>query len=342
MANIDVSWLKTELSALAKHRKHPDPRGEGHSERELASRRTHARSLEQFFTKAGIDVAELNKILAKDQSELRRTLDRPRTEDRLRNEKAPSPSAKDTLHHAIAKRRKTLEHFANRSTKPSTPSIIILDKPFLIDSSFANLDQFKESHIESLNSFIRFDNVVSPGGTALNAQGRFATYNDFHFFFMWENESDQNAFVNVASSFIFNGPCDVWAARGFPTGDYVRLSLSASLDLFEWWNQPPTTPLSQATQMQAVADIRALGDWFLGNPVNHDGKYFSLTPIELGYSIFLVPPKGIAIFNMNVISQLEIDPFEGGGEIGSSASAEFSNVDLDHKVLCPFVQLEIL
>src|ERR1700751_3519922 len=105
MSNIDVSRLKAELSELARHRKHPDSRGKDRFERaqKLANRRALAQALEQFFTKAGIDGAELNKILAKDEAELRRTLDKQRAQ------KARSSSAKDALRHGIEGRRQALE-----------------------------------------------------------------------------------------------------------------------------------------------------------------------------------------------------------------------------------------
>lgn len=119
--------------------------------------------------------------------------------------------------------------------------------------------------------------------------------------FVWQNdESDTTALLNVATYLVLKGWCEAsvgWPdLRPIPARAYLHVS--AELALFEWWNQPPTSPLSQKSQtaealslVASASGLSRLGDTETENLFNgYDPRY----------SLFAVPPKGVAVFQVSM------------------------------------------
>ena len=202
MTKIDIAELKTALAARHRSRGYPNFLRTGPAERaqRLANQRAIGKSLERFFIKTGLNVSELNEMIAKDQAKLRRVIEKERADAA-----GDFAAARNAYRHGIVSRRLALEHLTTVAVNPSTPFFIGLDTPFLIlQEPQLNLDQFIDSHIEPMNSSVR-----------INIKAFFAfDSTSFNFYFIWENESDFFAVVDVTSFLVVNGACDVFAATG--------------------------------------------------------------------------------------------------------------------------------
>ena len=138
--------------------------------------------------------------------------------------------------------------------------------------------------------------------------------------------------VNVASYLTLNGSCKAHANSSFWHGlvapNFSQLSVDAELSVFEWWNEPPTEPLSESGQRQNVTTLDAEGGVFSGDDKS--------TPVSANYHItynnFGIPSNAVAVFEVGV--SLDYKIAEG------NLTADFSNDD--NVVLCPYLQLEVL
>jgi hypothetical protein len=318
MSEINVSEIKNTLSS-AKERllefarlRLPD-----HSEysQRLANRRAMGTFLESYFTKAGVDVDKLNKMHAQNQSELRLIL-----QERRAKLAEHLPSLEATFHHGIESRRRALELLAT----PINPFFVTLDKPFLIwqkpiwdEPNFGMID----SHIESFNSFAKIQMDTNRGSRSTN----------FSFDFLWENQSDYNAVVNVETSLVLNGICKVGAGKGIFSGDSADLNVSDTLLPWEYWTQPPTCPMGQQSQSHSLVQFHVEGGGVFGDN-DSKGQTFAFTPSDLSFNFFLVPPRSLAVIEVDLVIQYNFTG--GGGDIN-----DFVQVDLT--VLCPSVELEL-
>ena len=110
MSEFNVSEIKNTLSSakerLLEFARLRLPDLSEYSQR-LANRRAMGTFLESYFTKAGVDVDKLNKMLAQNQSELRlvRQERRAKLAEHL-------PSLEATFHHGIECRRRAVELLA--------------------------------------------------------------------------------------------------------------------------------------------------------------------------------------------------------------------------------------
>jgi len=217
------------------------------------------------------------------------------------------------------------------------PSLVTLDKPFLIwQWPHPELDIFIDSHTESANSFITVYVDKKHGGDDTQ----------FKFHFLWTNESDAWSLVNVTTSLILNGFCIVNADLGIFSGDSVRLFMEAQLGLMRWSGWPPDPngkpadqtyePIRQGSQFQNVVDWNVAGfGYFGGGPpgYNYQRQVFTMTPFDLNYRLFPVPPGGVAIFEVS----LRILYWIEDGNDDSLVLANFFD-----RIFCPWVQLEVL
>ena len=71
--------------------------------------------------------------------------------------------------------------------------------------------------------------------------------------------------VNAESYLAVNGSGDAVTEGGFFVGSINTVWVQASLNFWEWWNQPPTMLPAQATQVQKVLPIATSGGGFLSN-----------------------------------------------------------------------------
>jgi hypothetical protein len=184
--------------------------------------------LRSYFGKTGLDVDKLDKLAAKRQAE-RRKLIAARKGDASKNLGA----AENGFHQGMAYRRQALQILS----KPFQPTFITLDKPFLIwELPHPESNVWIDSHYESMNSFVKFE-VIKHSGIDSTA---------FLFYFIWTNDSDSFAVVNVDTSLVLNGVCQVLADSGILEGHYNHIRLDANLKLMRWsgWGTDPVTGAS--------------------------------------------------------------------------------------------------
>ena len=235
--------------------------------------------------------------------------------------------------HGIDGRRKALGQLATIA-QPYTPTFIALNTPFLIwanrflpnSNEPLGTDILVDSHIEPLNNWAKI---------LLNyaTDDAFAATDRLNFYFFWRNETGGDAVVNVASYLTLNGSCKVHAKSSFWHGlaapNFSKVSVDAELSVFEWWNEPPTEPLSEPGQLQNVTpSLEADGGEF-----SDDGKSTLVSAnCQLTYDIFRIPSNDVAVFEVGL--SLDYKIAEG------NLTADFSNDD--NLVLCPYLQLEVL
>jgi hypothetical protein len=241
----------------------------------VANRRRVENLLASSFTKAGFEVDKFDELLAQNRSALRRIAERRKAEAVER-----SSSVKGTLSHGVDGQRKAIKHLAD--VTPLEPPIVaapkfyeILDRPFLI---WPTLGVFSDdSHYEPWNSWakITLDSDSGAGSGYLS------------FYFLWRNPRDSNAVINVVAYMVLNGFCLAGSGGGYFPGDrFSRLVVSPRLDLWEWWNQPPTLPSFQLDQSQIALHLETdTGEWFDRNDTDSGGVSRGY---DLYYNMFLV------------------------------------------------------
>ena len=327
---IDKSELK-RIIATMKSGKIPTGQGTAGDRIPVASpkRRAAAAMIDSVIQKAGLDGAKFIKLLAEDQRTLRADFAKERAAA-AKNIRASTAQFRS----AMAARRQA----ANLLRVPFIPTIVLLDKPFLIwQLPHPQSDIFIDSHVESMNSSVRV-RVNDPSG--FNSTR-------FVFFFLWSNETDEFAVANVRSSLIINGGCSVQAASGIFSGDTQTLDINASLAIIRWfgWGTDPVTgnsnnqtphPDFQATHRQNVASLRADGGHIFQG-ANFKSKSFSFEQFSLSHNQLVVPNRASVVFQVSL--ELVYDP-EDSLNIENLIDVDFSV--RGNAVFCPNLELEVL
>jgi hypothetical protein len=252
--------------------------------------------------------------------------------------RAPIPTAqRETLgkrfRHGVDGRRKALELLSIIS-QPYTSTFIMLNTPFLIWANRYENDQMEgtdilvDSHIEPLNNWAKV--VLNREATGDNVI--FAT-DQLNFYFFWTNTTGYDALVNVTSYVALNGSCRVHADSNFTTAlwgvdPFSQVSIDAEISIFEWWNEPPTEPLWESSQLQNVTSLSAEGGVWSGD--GHS-KLFS-GDYQLSYNIFRIPSNESAVFEVGL--GLNYGIWKGNLNVDFSFE--------DNLVLCPYLQLQVL
>ena len=109
------------------------------------------------------------------------------------------------------------------------------------------------------------------------------------------------------------------------------MDIAAHLELMEWWNQPPTTPLTELGQLQSVASVYNEGRWDLIGPSIGITKSISGNS-HVYYDTFFVPTNGVVVFTVGLIFSI----FGVDGE----CSVDFATDPFI--IICPHLQLEIM
>lgn len=233
-----------------------------------------------------------------------------------------SPRVRETLQAQAASRRRAMEHLLARGGDVPILNFVAIDQPALViptqDLVMAG------AHIVPWNSSAKvrgeWDTPYADNGS-----------DELSFIFAWENPSQKDAVVNVDAPLILNGYCDAYASGGLWAYNLVFLGIDASLDILEWWNQPPTSPPSQAGQMAHAATVFAFahGIYVGGDPeaAGVQGYY------NLNYNLLVVPPRSVIVFSVSLVVNHTI---EGDGQ----ARVDFASGDFE--VVCPDVLLQIL
>jgi hypothetical protein len=287
--------------------------------------------LKSYFDKTGLDTDTLNKLTADRQTE-RRKLFEKQVADSAKN----LNKAQIDFRQAMETQREALQLLAT----PYQSTFITLDKPFLIwQIPHPELDIFIDSHIEPLNSSVKISAHKHAGGDSTS----------FTFYFLWQNPSEFAAVVNVKTSLVLNGFCQVIAASGFFSGHANFLDLRARLDLLRngGWGTDPTTGVSNNQTLfpsQPIQRIKLLqakggdllsqlsGDW------DEDHQPFTFEPFPLSRDLIVIPAAASILFEVSLDVSYSI---EDGGAF-DDVIIDFASDDFDRRVICPMVALELL
>jgi hypothetical protein len=293
---------------------------------QLNYRRAVEQELKPWLTKAGLDVEKLDKMAAQNQSELRRILDNNKPEAARRASLEMAAIRKE-----LQQRARALQHPANLPVLPFTA--INLDPIFIWQT---NVGSFKGSQIATGDSWVKFLMEATSGS--------FST--EYSFVFYWQNQRNDLAVVNVASSLVLNGFCEAIAATGFFSGDICYVDLVASLTLLGLWQAdpqnpelPPPTPTWQQSQYQPVVDLQAQGGGLFGN-VGIRSKNFSASSYDVSYDFFLIPPQSSAAFEVSFSVGMGFQ--SGGGNISDLVEADFADDKYGYELMCPGLELDLL
>jgi hypothetical protein len=254
---------------------------------------------------------------------------------------SPKPTVKAfgsleaSLREAIDSRRKALQQLA--TVRPVHPRIPVeLNEPFLIWVDPSTLP----GDTPSLPS--KWDYQIVPGASwvkiYINDSANLADLENrggqVDFYFMWQNPSAYLATINVSTSLIIKGEVQVSSDQGTLSGDNNTVQLSSQLSLIEWWNQPPTYPFPEGSQrVDNIVYLSATGGSIFGGS---DIKAVNLfNAYDMSYSIFSVPPNGVAIFEVQLLYSYHTH--------NGNVTIELYGTDqLNYYVMCPFVFVDVL
>lgn len=285
-----------------------------------AGQRRHPAGL---LTGAGPDIDEFDNTRARNRTEMRQFLQKQKIAVAKR-----SSEVKEALHYGIEARRRATEYLAS-SRRKAVPDLgfrfVVIDTPlFILASQDINL---------SFQSRAPWNNVAKIEGewdTPYPDNG----FDDLSFIFVWENPADEPVVVNVESYLVLNGFCDVLAEAGRDPGTWgshaSTVGFTTELVVFEYWNNPPTTPSGQFGQFSAGPGIYADGGGLFGL-----GDYESLAvggAYDVTYRMFLIPPKGVAVFEV----ALMIGHWTNGGYI----EVDFGSRDFE--IMCPALLMAVV
>lgn len=317
-SKLKESEIKAALSARDEKRRE-DPKLR---KAKLSQTQTRRRGGEKFLTsylkKTGFEFDAYEKIRAHSQTELRRLL----KEQQAAAVKRSSSVRKDLL-YSLDSWRKTIDRFRDGTLSSNfVPTFAVVDTPFIIWPT--NGLELIDSHIQPWNNTAK-----------LNAQWQdISGIENLRFIFVWENPSDSWTIVNVESNLVLNGSCDEFEEGGILSGSVSNLSVDARLNVWEWWNQPPTSPFPQPTQSQHVLSLTASGGGFLSGLGGGTVESASVGgSFDLSRSLFLLPPNGVAVFETTL--EFSYSNFDGGMVQINFASGDF-------EVMCPAVVIAIL
>lgn len=222
---------------------------------------------------------QLASILAKEQARLNAEL----KESRARAIKNSRATLK-VLNAAAAQIVKGFEAVAEDSPTDRHPYYEFLNTPLMILST-DNL--LVASEIAPSNSYARF--FVGP----IPEDDDF--YGNVSFYYSWSNPKNKFAVINVNGYIIFNFFCVVGALGGLtplPRSRFGHVEVYGQLNILEYWNQPPTSPLIQPDQVVEAVRLSCSGNWGCV-----DSKHV-FRGYDLSHNLMVVPPSGIVLFRV--------------------------------------------
>lgn len=232
-------------------------------------------------------------------------------------QKIQTQTRKDMLHLFQRKKAVLRPPFTGQphDWPPLPPlNIFVLKTPLLI---------LADTGIELLDSQImENNNTAKIEGRWIN-DGPRTTWGTsmLRFIFLWENPSDQLAAVNVWSELSVNGLLEAFGSQGFfDGGGGVTLQAYATLQMWNWWEDPKTSFFSPPQYMPYV---QARGG-FWGSDLESEsveGRYQST------YNFFWIPKSAFTVIEMDLAFNSSV--------YSGYAQADFSTV-------CPALTLQVL
>ena len=310
--------IKAAISAREKQDR-PEPRvRHALRARMQARRRQGEKAITAYLRKAGFDFEAYQIIREQQRAGLHRLLREAETAAIKR-----SSSQRKNLAYGVQNWRKNIERFRDGTlVSPFVPAFEVVDTPFLIWPT--NDLELDDSQVQPWNNTAK-----------VHAQWRRESGSEnLRFIFVWQSPIDKFVVVNVESNLAVNGACDVFAEGGFFAGSLNALWVQTTLNVWEWWNQPPTLLSPQATQTQKVLAIAESGGGFLSDlgggsidSANASGIF------DVRRTLFSIPPNGVAVFEVTL--EFFYDNTGGGMTQVNFASGAF-------EVKCPAVVIAVL
>ncbi|MEO6472684.1 MAG: hypothetical protein ABIR57_11965, partial [Aeromicrobium sp.] len=176
--------------------------------------------------------------------------------------------------------------------------------------------------------------------SSLNDPYDYLTTDDLTFYFYWSNDTGADVVVNVSSVLALNGSILANAYSGWIWSPFwgtgtigeSTVTLSARLNVLEWWNQPPTTPETQFGQFRDVARLSVEGGWApISGPTDAKEQFVS-DAFHLHYDMLHIPRNGVGVFEVTLHADYEV--------YNGQAWVDFSRED--DTILCPSLEIEIV
>lgn len=342
---IDLERFKEALAAGTEQRQEQEKLiREAHFPKGMQSqqnRRYVERLLRPMLTKAGVNIEEVEKLVALSQTQRRQEF------EKKKEDLASYGSAQmEAFQQAAEERYKSTEYLNNLPQAPGgLGSLVSLTTPFLI-WEWPHLNQsLVRSHIEPLKSYAKFL-VDIPAYSFDNDSGNDET--EVGFYFYWENNSDYVAIAKCFSVVGLHGACDLEANTGFLSGDEMVLSIDAWLYPISYWL--PLPPGGNITSLrmqgdplqhqQVLTDLTASGGSIIGDPGNAE-KIFTGTSYGMSYGSYgglSIPGRATAIFEVN----LKFSTSWQGNTLPDEIKADFADDRKNYRIECPIVVLQFL
>jgi hypothetical protein len=272
------------------------------------------RLVESLLTKNDFEEAKFKEILAQNGI-ARRLLVEKQEADAIKE----SSSTKKLLRLDIDSRMNAIDSLVNLT---GPPKYELLNTPFLIWPTLGV--SMGESSIEPSNSWAKFTVRSETGGLR-------AVQEEVSFYFLWENPSDKHAVINCHAYLVLNGYCAAGSDGGLLEGSRNSiLSLSAYVNFYQWWNDPPTLPLFQPSQNAVAAALSTDSGGFLADHASESRYIFR--GYDLSYDALIVPPHGVVEF---VVSAGVYARLQDGWMFLNFESSDFD-------IICPAVLIAIL
>ncbi|MCB1370060.1 MAG: hypothetical protein KDJ83_04140 [Rhodobacteraceae bacterium] len=205
---------------------------------------------------------------------------------------------------------RSLEVLAELDPTVPSPSYHLLNTPFLIWPT--NSVDLEASEIVPSNSSAKFRARIGKHKSF---------FGDVKFYYIWDNATDKFAVINADGYSIFHGTAFVGVGGGiFPANRAASVRLTATLQILEWWNQPPTSPLQQTDQSAEILNLRVSAGGF--GEVGAIELRNVFRGSDLRHTLMLVPPRGVVVFAVTTAVAMGTGDDDGLAEV-DFASGEF-------------------
>jgi len=325
MPNISASEVERVISALPNRRRIPNfgSRIRPHSSEFRAYQRKLVQQIKPILAKS-IPFEKIDKIAADNEKERRQILEK---------EKADAYKLlphMDTFRHAIDARFKAFELAKSAIVKPST--LVVLDTPFLIWTQPSNM--LTASHIQARNSTAKVHYAVDSDSPDLEPSDSVIPL--LSFYFQWENPGPNPVSLeNVASHLAIKGLWEATAGSHPILPGVTDVAAEVNLNIYEWWNQPPTL-LSDPAHLVLIFTIEIDGglSWLTGK-AQEEAFEWVFNGYDVKGSSLLVPPKGVVVFEVVLLTYIGfLYPFS------AFCTADIKIEGSESSVICPFLQFQ--
>jgi hypothetical protein len=276
------------------------------------------KQLQPVFSKAGVNIDEVNKVLTQYQSERSRIL-----------EKEGAATAKSiaalqkTMRNGMENRRKALD--------------LLGSKPFIVTPiPLMSADSIWATPVGML-----IDSRIIPGNNV--AKIKFVTHDDtggypsvsLYFYFFWKNDTQYAAVLNASADLILTGWAGLNAFTSFWGGSHSTMDLTAVMNVFVEGQQIST----DSHQRTSIKSLSASGGSDLFGDTGSDSDNIFGT-FNLSCSKILVESDQFALFEVGMVASYTIN--------NGSVAVHFCDVIqgnlplFDGSVICPALNIELL